>query len=149
MLALNILINGRDPTDLNNTFVALIPKCINLCSPKNFRPINLCNVVMKVVTKAIANRIKHIFPNIIDEVCAFVKSCLNSENALIAMECFFWMKKKKKGKNGVMALKFDMSKAYNRIEWDCVTGVLSSMGFPSTMSPSSVGVSLLYPTIFC
>lgn len=43
------------------------------------------------------------------------------------------MKKKKKWKKGVMALKLDMSMTYNRLEWDFIIGVLSSMGFSNSM----------------
>lgn len=46
------------------------------------------------------------------------------------MECFHWMKKKVKGKKGTMALKLDMAKAYDRMEWTFIKCVLQSMGFP-------------------
>lgn len=71
---------------------------------------------MKMVTKVIANRLKLFLPDIINEEhSAFVKDQLIMDNTLIAMECFHWMKKKVKGKKGVMALKLDISKAYNRL----------------------------------
>jgi hypothetical protein len=86
---------------------------------------------MKIVTKVIANRLKATLPDVIDiEQSAFVQGRLITDNALIAMECFHWLKKKRKGKNGVMALKLDMSKAYDRIEWSFVNQVLISMGYP-------------------
>ncbi|GAU39667.1 hypothetical protein TSUD_60340 [Trifolium subterraneum] len=42
---------------------------------------------------------------------------LITDNALIAMECFHWLKKKVKGKRGTMALKLDMAKTYDGMEW--------------------------------
>ncbi|KAK2422548.1 hypothetical protein QL285_033075 [Trifolium repens] len=66
-LVLDILNNSTSPKSVNNTFIVLIPKCKNPNSPKDFRPISLCNVIMKIVTKTIANRLKSILPDIIDE----------------------------------------------------------------------------------
>ncbi|XP_058749287.1 uncharacterized protein LOC131622279 [Vicia villosa] len=134
-LVLAILNDGKDPSIINNTFITLIPKCKNPKTPKDFRPISLCNVIMKIVTKTIANRIKMILPEIVDEEqSAFIHGRLITDNALLAMECFHWMKKKTKGKKGVMALKLDMSKAYDRIEWEFIIGTLQSMGFPETLT---------------
>jgi hypothetical protein len=133
-LVLSILNENGDPGDINKTFLVLIPKGKNPSSPKEFRPISLCNVVKKIVTKVIANRLKFTLPDVIDiEQSAFVKGRLITDNALIAMECFHWLKKKRKGKKGVMALKLDMSKAYDRIEWPFVGQVLTSMGYPALM----------------
>lgn len=134
-LALNILNNNDQPHDINKTFLVLIPKCKNPSTPKDFRPISLCNVVMKIVTKVIANRLKHTLGDVIDiEQSAFVQGRLITDNALIAMECFHWLKKKRKGKKGVMALKLDMSKAYDRVEWPFVHQALISMGYPVKMA---------------
>ncbi|XP_058733791.1 uncharacterized protein LOC131605427 [Vicia villosa] len=130
-LVLDILNANKSPALINSTQIVLIPKCKRPSGPKDFRPISLCNVVMKLVTKVIANRLKCILPEIVDEEqSAFVKGRLITDNVLVAMECFHWMKKKKKGKKGVMALKLDMSKAYDRVEWSFVIQVLVSMGFP-------------------
>lgn len=118
LLVLEILNGNMSPRPINRTFIVLIPKGKTPTSPKEYRPISLCNVVMKIATKVITNRIKAILPDIIDlEQSAFVQGRLITDNALIAMECFHWLKKKKKGKKGVMALKLDMSKAYDIIEW--------------------------------
>lgn len=134
-VALEVLNNGKSPEDINKTFLVLIPKCKNPTTPKDFRPISLCNVLVKIVTKAIANRLKRVLPKIIDEEqSAFIQGRLITDNALIAMEFFHWMKKKIKGKKGTMALKLDMSKAYDRIEWCFVHQVLASMGFPDHMT---------------
>ncbi|XP_045797887.1 uncharacterized protein LOC123892085 [Trifolium pratense] len=72
-----------------------------------------------------------ILPDVVDEEqSAFFKGRLITDNSLIAMECFHWLNKKVKGKRGTMALKMDMAKAYDKMEWAFIRGVLQSMGFP-------------------
>ncbi|XP_057418992.1 uncharacterized protein LOC130713221 [Lotus japonicus] len=61
---------------------------------------------------------------------AFVPGRLITDNALIAFECFHFMKKIIQSRNGIMTLKLDMSKAYNRVEWSFLEKVMISMGFP-------------------
>ena len=88
-------------------------------------------IIMKIVTKTIANRIKLILPDVVDEEqSAFVTRRLITDNALIAMECFHWLIKKTKGKKGMMALKLDMAKAYDKMEWGFIEKALLATGFP-------------------
>jgi hypothetical protein len=63
--ALDILNNGGNPNTLNNTHICLIPKHNHPTTPADYRPIALCNVILKIITKTIANRIKTILPEII------------------------------------------------------------------------------------
>lgn len=59
--------NNQDPTALNKTRIIMITKCKNSNTPKDFRPISLYNVVMKLVTKNIANRLKALLLKMIDD----------------------------------------------------------------------------------
>ncbi|XP_057444610.1 uncharacterized protein LOC130736850 [Lotus japonicus] len=123
----------KAPGIINHTLLVLIPKIKKAEHANQYRPISLCNVIFKIVTKTIANRLKLILPDLISEnQSAFVPGRLITDNALIAYECFHYMKKKITGRNGTMALKLDMSKAYDRIEWSFLEAVLKQMGFPAS-----------------
>lgn len=70
---LAIVNNDLSPEAINKTFIVLIPKGKISSSLKDHQAIILYNIVMKIVTNAIANRIKYILPDIIDaEQSAFV-----------------------------------------------------------------------------
>lgn len=52
-----------------------------------------------------------------------------SDNVTVSYEIMHFLKRKRRGKEGHMALKFDMSKAYDRIEWEYLRAILMKMGF--------------------
>ncbi|KAG8473534.1 hypothetical protein CXB51_035814 [Gossypium anomalum] len=82
--------------------------------PRNskWRPISLCNVLYKLIAKAIANRLRSVIEKCIDPAqSAFVPRRLISDNVLLAYEILHTLKQKKMGKKGFMAVKLDISKA--------------------------------------
>jgi hypothetical protein len=101
----------------NETIIVLIPKVKNLKNLKDLRPISLCNVLYKLVSKVLANRLKNILPEIIaPSHSAFVPSRLITDNVVMAYELTHYMRNKRGGHEGVATFKLDMSKAYDRVE---------------------------------
>jgi len=71
-----------------------------------------------------------VLPHIISlEQSAFIPGRLITDNILVAFETLHTMDTRLKGKECFMAMKLDMSKAYDRLEWDFVEGVLRKIGF--------------------
>jgi hypothetical protein len=123
-------LNGGDMSELvNNIVLAIIPMVKNTHESTNFRPIALCNVLYKIYSHAIANRQCQIITNVIsEEQSTFILSKLITDNALIAYENIHYLKRKK-GKSGACALKLDMAKAYDRVEWTYLRLIMLQMGF--------------------
>jgi hypothetical protein len=83
-----------------------------------------------VISKILANRLKHVLPEIISpSQSAFVPGRLITDNVLLAYELTHHLNLKKKGREGVAAIKLDMSKAYDRIEWPFLRKMMAKMGF--------------------
>ena len=92
---LDAIRHRKIPTGWNSTNVTLIPKVNSLEVITQYRPISLCNVVYKTISKMIANRLKRILPDIISPTqSAFVPGRLITDNVLVAYECFHAIKKK-------------------------------------------------------
>jgi len=130
LAVLNFLNFGIFYHVINYTYIALVPKSANASNVKDFRPIGLCNVLYKVIAKVLANRFKQDLPEIISEQqSAFHPGWLISDNILIAYEALHTMATHLKGKKGYMAIKLDMSKAYDWVEWQFLEDIMRKLGF--------------------
>ena len=122
----NVVIDG----DLNFTFLALIPKTKNPDYVTEFHPISLCNVKYKIISKVLANRLKVILPQIISQFqSVFIPGRLITDNVLAAYETLHTLHSKLRGKKGYMAVKIDMNKAYDKVEWDFLGEAMKKLGF--------------------
>lgn len=102
---------------VNHTHVALIPKVKTPQHMTQLRPISLCNVLYKIGSKAMANRLKPLLHHFISpSQSAFISGRHISDNSLVAFEIAHFLKRKREGNTGYGTLKLDMSKAYDRVE---------------------------------
>ena len=96
----------------------------------DYRPISLSNVVSRMVSKVLANKVKGILPNIISNAqSAFVPDRLITDNTAVAYEMMHRLRNRRQGKVGHIAIKLDISKAYNRVEWEFLWNIMLKMGF--------------------
>jgi reverse transcriptase-like protein len=87
-------------------------------------------VICKIISKTLANRLKPLLDRIISiNQSAFISDRLITDNALLAFETFHAMKCSSNGKNNAFALKLDMSKAYDQVEWPFLERVMLRLGF--------------------
>nr|KYP63874.1 Retrovirus-related Pol polyprotein LINE-1 [Cajanus cajan]KYP63887.1 Retrovirus-related Pol polyprotein LINE-1 [Cajanus cajan] len=115
---------------LNHTLITLIPKVDNVSSLKQMRPISLCNVAYKVLTKALASRLHGMMAGLVGpNQCSFVPNRHTNDNIIITQEVIHSMNHKK-GKKGWMAIKIDLEKAYDRLSWNFIKETLLDIGFP-------------------
>ncbi|KAF5445537.1 hypothetical protein F2P56_034583 [Juglans regia] len=108
----------------NDTYIALVWKSKSPLKVTEFRPIGLCNVFYKIIAKILANRLKVILPDIISSIqSAVVPGRLITDNVIVAFESMHIMKTRMKGKEGFMALKLQMSKAYDKEKFTPSRGI--------------------------
>jgi hypothetical protein len=127
---LEFLNGGELPVGLNDTAITLIPKVRIPQKISQFRPIALCPVLYKIAVKVVANRLRLILDEIIgEEQSAFVPGRLITDNVLVAYESIHTIRRRKKGKNSCCAVKLDMLKVYDRVEWHYLEAMLYKLGF--------------------
>ena len=145
-----IFADRRVPEDLNYTHIALIPKIQGPETLGNYRPISLCNTVYKVVTKIIVARLWPYLDKLISPMqTAFVPGRKGIDNIIIAQEIIHGLGKKK-GRTGYMALKIDLEKAYDKLEWSFIRDMLIRVNLPKDIIDlimscvSTVSTSILF-----
>ena len=108
---------GIIPEGVNDTIIVLIQKNQNPESLQDYRPISLCNVIYKVVSKCILNRLTPVLNDIISPTqSAFIPGRLITDNALIAFEGIYAIQKNKDNRGKFCAYKLDLAKAYDRVD---------------------------------
>ena len=129
-MVLNVLNSNMSIANINRTNITLVPKINSPSKMSYFWPKSLSNVVYKLVSKVIANRLKNILPLIISEnQSAFLSERLITDNELVAFELMHYVEHKKEGKENFMAVKLDMGKAYDCVEWGFIEKVMEKMCF--------------------
>lgn len=114
---------------INYTDIVLIPKIKLLKRISDYRPISLSNVIYKIISKVLTNKLKIILPHLISQSqSAFVPRRLITDNVLVAYESLHSIHNKRSGNKGSLALKLDFSKAYDRVEWDFLKRIMSNLG---------------------
>ena len=112
---------------LNSTFITLIPKEAETYTPAKFRPITLCNVLYKIISKVMENRLKPILPQIIfEEQSGYVEGRKIMDNVLLAHEMIHTLQTRKKAG---MIMQLDLSKAYEKVSWEYMEAILKAFGF--------------------
>jgi hypothetical protein len=111
----------------NSSFLALIPKENGASSLDRFRPISLCNISYKIITKIIANRLNPLLRSLIlPNQGGFVAGRQIWDNFILVQEAIH--ASNSRGEPG-MAIKLDMANAFDRVEHNFLFKVMKKFGF--------------------
>jgi hypothetical protein len=103
---------------LNFGTIILLPKCSDVATIQQYRPICLLNVSFKIFTKALTNRVSGVADKVIGPTqSAFIPGTNIMEGVVILHETIHELHRKKQ--SGVI-LKIDFEKAYDKVKWSFV-----------------------------
>ncbi|XP_075496425.1 uncharacterized protein LOC142533502 [Primulina tabacum] len=116
------------PQSFTATTITLIPKVESAHAWSDFRPISLCNVTYKIISKLLYSRLRIVVERLVSlNRSGFVPGRLISDNILLAQELTHSLNLPTRGCN--IILKLDMAKAYDRVQWPFLFEVLRHFGF--------------------
>lgn len=131
----NFFDTGHIDSQLTNTNIVLIPKKKNPAFMTDLRPISLCNVVYKIISKVLANMLEQVIDGIIaDTQSAFIPGRLIMDSIMVGYEVMHFLKRKMKGNIGWMALMLDINKVYDKVKWDFLEATLIKLGFEDKLT---------------
>lgn len=98
----------------------------------DYQPISLCNVLYKLISKLVANRLEALISLLISDVQnAFMPKRQITDNILVAYKVIHFLRMKNKGKQLFISLKLDMSKTYDCVELDYLDCTQTGFSFPN------------------
>ena len=111
---LSFISNRAIPKEINAIHIVIIPKKKQIENMGDLRPISLCNVIYKIIAKAITNRHKRVLLAVISHnQSTFIPSRSTTDNLVISYEILHYLSRKSQGKQGYAVLKVDIAKAYD------------------------------------
>ena len=121
--------SGKLLREVNHTFVTLVPKSTNASSLSDYRPISCCNVLYKIITKVLSNRLKLVIDELISEnQSAFIHGRLISNAILLAHEL---VRDFTNPMGSRLCMKVDEEKAYDNVNREFIYFMMHCIGFSS------------------
>ncbi|KAL5544374.1 hypothetical protein UlMin_008158 [Ulmus minor] len=113
----DFFVTGNLHPAINSTNIVLVPKIKHPTTINHYRPIAVCNVIYKAISKLLADRLRPFLSSLICPTQnAFVPGRSIHDNSVLIQEVIHAMKKRK-GTKGWMGMKIDIQKAYDRLSW--------------------------------
>jgi hypothetical protein len=121
------------PPEINEPAIVLILKKNDPELLKDFRRISLCNVIYKVVSKCLLNRLRPLLHDIISPTqSTFIPRRMITNDALIAFECLHaTIGSENNSCKKFGAYKLDLTEAYSHVDGRFIEGALKQLGFHS------------------
>ena len=133
--------SGHITPSINSTFLALIPKKDKPVTFMDFRPISLCNLVYKLISKVITVRLNPFLDTHISrEQFGFLKNRQIVEPIGITQKTLHSVKTKN---TCAIILKLDLVKAFDRVNWSYIRLILIQIGVPLMGVNWIMAISLL------
>lgn len=127
---LHYLNTGSIPSSVSHMFIILIPKVKSPTRVTEYCPIAPCNILYRLISKALANRLQKILPSVtFESQCAFQSNKSILDYILVTFMTLHHMNIQKSKNMSFMAMKLDMSKVYDRVEWKFLMKTMEKMDF--------------------
>lgn len=122
--------SGNLLRQLNHSVISLVPKSANATTANDFRPISCCNVVYKIISKILADRLAQAASRLISPMQnAFLGGRLMTDNTNNIQELLRQYGRKRSTPKCL--IKVDFRKAFDSVDWGFLRSLLQNLGFPS------------------
>ncbi|KAJ3699695.1 hypothetical protein LUZ61_003400 [Rhynchospora tenuis] len=126
--------SGHMPSKLARSNVVLVPKKETPVLVTDYRPISVCNVGYKLISKLLSRRLKPIIPLLVsDTQAAFTLGRQIRDNIIVFREVIHSFSLSSYRKHS-FCLKVDLSKAFDRLRWPYILAVMQTYGLPATFT---------------